>query len=327
MPLPIDAVLGILSDNLEKRKGALPISGKKATAWSHGLHIPVGGETVLYTGQMYQLTPAISSMAGQMARLSDSRITKLMKMGRVFNRIINLSWFMSHSDRKEQAVYNGVLRNVAYLLRTANVEFGYLYNKDLYTGALLYDQGVDDVFIEHAVRVYRILKEHGVKRLITVEPHTTNMFRSVYPSIIKDYDLDVKNYLEVLAESNFKTAAAIEQDLVIHDSCIYARHEGVISEPRKLLANVGAGIHEPECSSRFTHCCGGPLESLFPAKSHEIAEKRIDQLTAGGCTQIVTMCPICMAALKRAGGPQIQIKDISEYLYMACPVDNQVNVN
>jgi Fe-S oxidoreductase len=102
-------------------------------------------------------------------------------------------------------------------------------------------------------------------------------------------------------------------ELVVHDSCVYARHEGIVEEPRLLLKAAGATIHVPELSGKLTHCCGGPLESLFPCKAHEVAEKRVAQLAECG-NSIVTMCPICMANLRRAANGAIEIKDISEYL-------------
>jgi Fe-S oxidoreductase len=324
MPLPIADVLGILSDNLRIREGALPLSVKKATAWAKGLHIPVGGETVLYTGQMYQLTPSINTMSHQMARLEDSAITKFFKVGRSFNKAINLSRFMGSSDRAEQAMYDNILRKIAHMLKMTGVEFGYLYNQDLYTGALLYDEGVDDSFIQHIHRLYRIFQKNGVKQVITVDPHTTNMLRSVFPSFNNEYCVEVRNYLEILAERDLNSVKELNLNLVIHDSCIYARHEGIIREPRLLLENVGVEVHEPVYSGRLTHCCGGPLESLFPAKCHEIANKRVEQLTSCGYTEITTMCPICMANLKRAGGPNVQVKDIAEYLYMAYYAENKL---
>ena len=315
MPLPISHVLGILSDNLQYRKGALPLSVNKATSWAKGLNIPFGGETVLYTGQMYQLTPSINAMSKQMAMLEDSVLTRFFKAGRLFNRVVNLTRFMGYSGHAEQAKYDDILRKIAYLLKAAGVEFGYLYGQDLYTGALLYDEGVDDVFSAHVHRLYRILQENGIKQVITVDPHTTNMFRSVFPSIINGYNLEVRSYLEILAERDLSTVKELNIDLVIHDSCIYARHEGIIEEPRLLLNNAGAILHEPEYSKRLTHCCGGPLESLFPTKCHEIADRRVEQLTLCGYSEITTMCPICMANLRRAGGPGIQVNDIAEYLF------------
>jgi Fe-S oxidoreductase len=321
MPLPINNVLGILSDNLKNRKGVIPLSAAKVDAWTRGLKIPSGGDTVLYTGQMYQLIPAINSMSARMAEFENSWITRFFGAGRILNRVANLSLFMMPGSSKEQKVYDKVLRNIAILLKKAGVQFGYLYGKELYSGALIYDEGIDDVFAEHARRVYRTFKENGVKQVITVDPHTTNMLKSVYPKIIDGYDLVTKSYLEVLAEKGMKPVKQLSLELVVHDSCVYARHEGIVAEPRRLLKTTGAIIHEPELSGRLTHCCGGPLESLFPGKAHEVAQKRVAQLAECG-NSIVTMCPICMANLKRAANGSIEIKDISEHLVNGyCVID------
>jgi Fe-S oxidoreductase len=313
MPLPIDNILGIFSDNLRMRKGVVPLSSGKANAWAKGLNIPFGGETVLYTGQMYQLIPAIDSMSAIMAKFEDSWITRFFGVGRILNRIANVSWFMSMGSGREPARYNSILRNIAALLKTAGVEFGYLYRKELYSGALVYDEGLDDVFKDHARKVYRIFKEHGVKHIITVDPHTTNILKTVYPKIIDGYDLDVKSYLEVLVEKDIRCVNQLALELVIHDSCVYARHEGIVDQPRHLLKIAGATLHVPELSGRLTQCCGGPLESLFPGKAHDVALKRVAQLAECG-NSIVTMCPICMANLRRAASATMEIKDISEYL-------------
>jgi Fe-S oxidoreductase len=313
MPLPIGNVLGIFADNLRNRRGVIPLSSGKADAWVRGLDIPFGGETVLYTGQMYQLIPAIDSMSAIMAQFESSWITRFFGVGRILNRVADLSWFMALNTGKEQVGYNNILRNIARLLKTAGIEFGYLFGKELYSGALVYDEGIDDVFAAHARRVYRLFKENGVKRVITVDPHTTNMLKTVYPKIIPGYDLIAKSYLEVLAEKDLRCINQLPMELVVHDSCIYARHEGIVDEPRRLLKNAGARIHMPELSGRLTQCCGGPLESLFPGKAQEIAQKRLTQLAECG-NSIVTMCPICMANLRRAANNTLEIKDISEHL-------------
>ncbi len=325
MALPIGNVLGILADNLEKRKGVVPLSAKKASAWAEGLDIPVGGDTIMYTGQMYQLIPSINSMANWMAKFENSWLTKFFGVGRTMNQAVNLSWFLSLGSGREQKAYDSLLRNIAHLLKTAGVEFGYLYEQELYSGALLFDEGVDDVFAEQAHRVYRAFKDSGVKRVITVDPHTTNMLRGVYPDIISGYDIEVKNYFEVLAESDFHSTKPLDLDIVIHDPCVYARYEGIIDEPRSLLKNAGVKIHEPELSGKLTHCCGGPLESLFPGQAHAIATKRVEQLASCG-NRIATMCPICLANLKRAAGTALEVKDISEYLVDGCNAERHVGL-
>lgn len=317
MSLPTKHVLGILVDNLLKRKSVLKLSSRTTTKWARGLNIPRGGKTILYTGHMYQLIPSISTLASKMSFFENSWITKFFGLGRIANKFVNLAWFMARTDAKETKHYNDILRNIAQLLQVAEVDFGYLYEDEMYSGALVHDEGVDDPFKQHAQRVFEVFKRNGVKSVITVDPHTTNMLRSVYPKYVEGYNLKVKSYLEVLIDSNLEAARTLDLGMTIHDSCVYARYENIVNEPRRLLSQAGATIIEPENAGKLTHCCGGPIESFFPGKAQTIAKKRIEQLAVAG-GNIVAMCPICLVNLKHAAKDKnIDVKDISEYLVNA----------
>jgi Fe-S oxidoreductase len=254
-----------------------------------------------------------------MGLVEDSFLGKFVFVGRFFNKMFNVSAFVSRPSKADVKLYKQIVHNIAKLLKKAGVEFGYLYKKELYAGTLAYDLGVDDAFSIQAKRVYNLLKENGVSTVITVDPHTTNIMRSVYPTIIDGYDIEVKSYLEVLAASDdFQPLHSIEKEITVHDSCVYARHEGVIDEPRQLLKRAGYTIKEPKDNKALTHCCGGPIESIFPKMSHVIGNNRVQQLkdvTNGGT--VATMCPICMASLKKASGDGLEIEDISSLLVKA----------
>ncbi len=314
MSLPIAPILGIFADNARKRGSVLPLSKQTATGWARGLNLPRGGETVLYTGHMYQMVPAIDAMSAQLALLENSFLTRFFGIGRFMNRFINLSFFMglTASSKKKQHS-NQVLRDIVGLLREAGVEFGYLYEDELYAGALLYDDGLDDAFAEHARRVAKHLKKLGVKRLITVDPHTTKMFRQAYPHFVEDFDIEVQSYLEVLAQAHPAASEHVNGEVVIHDSCVYARYENVCEQPRELLRAAGLSVREPKHFGKSTHCCGGPLESLFPAEAHRISGNRVDQLEAEG-KNVVTMCPFCWVNLSKAAGDRLVINDIASAL-------------
>lgn len=274
---------------------------------------------MLYTGQMWQMVPAINAMSRQLGKY-EGRGTRLFGFARSMNKVVNLTPFLARTTPSERTAYNERLRNIVRLLRAAGVEFGYLYEKDLYPGTLAYDEGLTQGFVAHARRVARTLRESGAKRLITVDPHTTNILRSVYPKVVDGFDLSVRSYLEVLADRTLTATEPLHESVTMHDSCVYARYEGVVEQPRLLLARGGVDIVEPELSGSMTFCCGGPLETLFPGKSTEIARKRVEQLSA--CRpNLVTACPLCLANLQRVAPTGVEVRDISDYLVRAyCPV-------
>jgi len=314
MPLPTGTILGILSDNLRKRGSVLPLSKAASTRWAKGLDLPRGGETVIYTGHMYQLIPAIEAMSKQMAYFENSPITRFFGLGRFMNRFVNLSFFMSLlASGKQRRDYDQMLVSIVRLLHKAGITFGYLYGDEMYSGTLIYDEGLDEIFAPHAKRVYEAFQRNGVKRIITVDPHTTHMMRHVYPKFIENYDIEVVNYMELLAEKDLPQIKADGEERVIHDSCVYARYEEMIDPPRQLLSRAGLTIREPELCGKATHCCGGPIEALFPSEAHRIAGNRVEQLREAG-DRIVTMCPICLVNLRKAAGDTADIDDIASVL-------------
>jgi Fe-S oxidoreductase len=316
MPLPIGDIIGILADNLRLRGSVLPISRRSATRWTYGLDLPRGGETVLYTGMMYQLIPYIEGLVKAEKKLGNSWLSRFTKLGRSINRLVNVSMFMARPTSELRNRYNQVPIDVARLLKAAEVDFGSLYNDDLYTGALTHDLGTDEVVAAHARKVYDRLKKNGVKTVITIDPHTTNMLRSVYPTLVPGYDIKVETYLEVLARNGLDAKQLLGTEVVLHDPCVFSRYEGIIDEPRELLAAAGVIVKEPERTGRLTWCCGGPVESLFPEKAHSNAQKRVEQLRATG-SEIVTMCPMCLVNLSGAADDRVTFSDISHYLARA----------
>ena len=316
MSLPIRDVVGILGDNLRLRGSVLPISARKATRWTQGLELPRGGKTVLYTGQMYQLIPYIERLVGAEQRLGDSPLARFSGLGRRVNRVVNISAFMGRPSKQECAQYDSVPRRVARLLHNAGIEFGCLYEDDLYSGALAHDLGLDELVTVHARRVRENLRQYGVKNVITIDPHTTNMLRTVYPTLLDEYDVTVRSYLEVLADHAQPATTASIGQVALHDSCVYARHEGIVEEPRTLLAGAGLRVLEPRNAGRLTWCCGGPAESLYPDKALATARKRVEQVHAVS-TECVTMCPLCLVNLSKAAGGTVRFRDISEVLIEA----------
>lgn len=320
MALDTREVIGILTDNLRLRGSVLPVPARHATRWARELGLPRGGERVLYTGTMYHIVPYTERLVRLQQRLGGSRLAGLVPLARQLNRLVNGMPLVARPSAAERAEYERVPANVAKLLRSAGVEFGYLYEDDLYTGVLAYDLGAEDVVAGHARRITRIFRRYGVREVVTIDPHTTNMLRSVFPKFVEGYDVSVRSYLEVLAERGLPVEAPLAGDVVVHDSCVYARYEDVTEPPRQLLAAAGLQVHEPSNSRTTTWCCGGPAEALYPEKAAAVAGKRVEQLreaAPGARAECVTMCPICLVNLKKAADHDIAFRDISEYLVEA----------
>lgn len=214
--------------------------------------------------------------------------------------------FIASVKEEEVKEVHAILRNIADALKSVGVDFGYLYEKEPYPGTLLYDLGMDEAFKEHANYVYGLFK--GAERIITVDPHTTHLLRYAFPKYVDGFDLEVINYLELLAEKGYKGKGSGR--FVIHDPCIYARYEGVIEQPRAIL-NVE--LVEPEMTKEDTVCCGGPIEFIAPRLSGKVARDRISQLKAV-CRDVITLCPICLGNLRRWGKEEITVRDIATLL-------------
>ncbi len=117
MPLPVRDVAGILADNLRLRGSVLPIPARRATRWARELDLPRGGETVLYTGMMYQLIPYIERLVALEEKLGDSPLVRFSGLARRANRIVNGASLVARPRARERAEYDRVPANVARLLR------------------------------------------------------------------------------------------------------------------------------------------------------------------------------------------------------------------
>ena len=316
MPLSTGDLIGLMADNLRLRRSVLPIPTRNVTRWARGLDLPRGGTTVLYTGQMYQLIPYIERLVRLEQHFGESWVSRFTSLGRRVNRIVNITAFMAHPSARTRAPYDEIPANVAHLLTQAGVQFGCLYSDDLYSGALAHDLGLDDLVAEQARRVRAVFAKHGVTDVITIDPHTTNMLRSVYPSLIDGFTVRVRSYLEVLAEQSLPVRTTLAGEVAIHDSCLFARRENVLAQPRDLLGRTGITIREPAGTGRSTWCCGGPLESLYPDKALAQARTRVAQLQQVASTG-VTMCPLCLVNLEKGAAGAMSFSDISHYLRRA----------
>ena len=197
------------------------------------------------------------------------------------------------------------MKNIVKILNKSRVSFKYRSELDHYSGILLYDLGDQAGFVEHAKFVAEKLQRAGIKKIITVDPHTTYALKVLYPKYT-GIRFEVKTYFELatLSGGNGK------QSVTLHDPCFYGRYLSLSDVPRRLLANLNIECANTPNSGLFTSCCGGPAESISPRLSNEIGSRRRKELESTGET-IISMCPICIGNLQKAGA---RVEDLSTVL-------------
>jgi Fe-S oxidoreductase len=203
------------------------------------------------------------------------------------------------TSKAEKQKFNGILRSVCRLLTKSGVDFFYRPEMDFYSGILLYDLGDQEGFEEHARFVAKTLKLHGVEKIITVDPHTTYALQELYPKYT-GISFEVQSYFTLLRPN--QVSGNGRPPVALHDPCMYGRYLKLSEEPRRLLTGLGLKFVDVRNCGDFTSCCGGPAESVSPALNREILGHRAAELKASGAP-VVTMCPICLANLLKAGLP------------------------
>jgi Fe-S oxidoreductase len=282
---------------------AMPIAINR---WWKKADLPKEGEVLLVTGLMIQFLPLIRKITRVLEKLEETDRASWIRYARFVPPPLAQFGSLFAISGKELSASNAMLLNIVHLLKLSGIRFAYRPELDFYSGILLYDLGDVDGFADHAYRVGNALSDAGVRSLITIDPHTTYAFKVLYPEYA-GVKFQVYTYMELLQlrGDGFKGLR-----VTLHDPCFFSRYLNLSHVPRHLLAGLGVEIADVQQSGIFTHCCGGPAESVSPKLSREIARRRLDQLEKTGAP-ILTMCPICLENLKRAGG---NVEDLSAFL-------------
>ena len=298
-------IIDVLAANVRKTRNPFGIPKFMVNTWHKKLSLRQEGEALLFTGLMYQFVPYIEKATKYLERFEHSRLAGLARFGKYQpKRLSGVGLSMiTPGDKKKEA--NEIIQNIAWILTKSSVDFYYQTGLDEYSGILLYDLGDQESFVAHAKFVAEKLKKAGVKRIITIDPHTTYALKVLYPEVT-GVRFDVKAYFELL---NLRSNNGRSR-VTLHDPCFYGRYLELSHAPRQALEMLDIECVEVRNSGTFTSCCGGPAESIFPGLSREVMERRVEELKTTG-TPVVAMCPICLGNLKKSGA---QVEDLSSVI-------------
>lgn len=220
-----------------------------------------------------------------------------------------------------------IARAFVQLLARAGVSFAILGTQEESDGDSARRLGNEFLFQELVEKNVEIFKTHGVKKIVTTDPHAFNAFRKEYPDF--GFEAEIIHHTELLArlidEGKLSPTNRVEKKLTYHDSCYLGRYNGVYSAPRYVLSRIpGIELVEMERSRNKSMCCGAGGGNMFreEAGAKRINVLRTEQALATGAQAIATACPYCMTMMidgTKAKGVEDEVGafDIAELLLMA----------
>ena len=298
-------IIEVLANNVRQTTSPFGIPKFMVNKWFKDIDLPKQGEYLLFTGLMYQFSPFIDKSTQYLEKYEGTKMASLLKYAKYMPGYLSGIGLAMITSGKEKKDAGQPLKNIVKLLQKSKVDFAYRSDLDNYSGILLYDMGDQKGFVAHAKKVAQKLKDAGIKKLITVDPHTAYALTELFPKYT-GISFEVKSYFELL-DLGYKDAGL---EVTIHDPCFFGRYLTLSDVPRKILNNLGITASEIRNQGEFTSCCGGPAESISPSLSNEIMEKRVEELKEPG-TPIVAYCPICLGNLKKSGA---KVEDLSTIL-------------
>jgi Fe-S oxidoreductase len=298
-------IIETIAGNLRATRNPFGIPHFLVNRWWRKSDVPGQGDAMLFTGLMYQFIAYIEKSTSYLAKYEDTPLGAYLRYARYVPSYLSGLGLAMITPGREKRKFDRILQDIVKLLKASAVDFYYRPDLDHYSGILLYDLGDQEGFVRHARWLADRLQKAGIKKLITVDPHTTYALKELFPKYT-GVSFEVHPYFELLRLNGGNGRRTV----TLHDPCFYGRYLGLSDVPAKALAGIGIDCAAVEHSGTYTHCCGGPAESISPKLAGDVGLRRLAQLEATG-SPIVAMCPICLGNLRKLGA---DVQDLSSVM-------------
>ncbi len=210
-----------------------------------------------------------------------------------------------------------VARAFATCLNAAGISFAILGQEESCTGDPARRMGNDYVFQMLAGANVETLNRYqmGERTIVTACPHCFNSIGTEYGQLGGHFrvihhaaylrELLAGGRLRVVDADGGSTGSsnggAQGRSVTLHDSCYLTRYNGIVEEPREVLAAVpGIELREMDKRGKETFCCGagGGRMWMEETRGTRINESRTAQALATGASTVATECPFCMTMMK-----------------------------
>ncbi|HLY16399.1 MAG TPA: (Fe-S)-binding protein [Bryobacteraceae bacterium] len=194
-------------------------------------------------------------------------------------------------------------RATARILHAADENFGILGAVEKDSGHDVRRFGEETLFMALRDHNTEAIKESGVKRIVTSDPHAFNALKHDYRDVPPVEHIS-QFMARAMADGKIRlNPVESGQVYTYHDPCYLGRHNGVYDAPRAVLDAVpGLQRVEMRRSRDRSFCCGGGGLALFyePTENERMGVKRVQMAAEAGANVIVTACPFCMVNMEDA---------------------------
>ena len=132
---------------------------EQCARWADGIEFDEDSETLLYTGNMYQLM-AYNSRLVSLAHLAGKQVLGLAARFAT-DHLGTLVLSRCAADRRPEREVSYYLRNICFLLKASGFRFNYLRAEEPYPGTLIHEFGYEKEFIEYGAEVTESAEEEG----------------------------------------------------------------------------------------------------------------------------------------------------------------------
>jgi len=217
-----------------------------------------------------------------------------------------------------------VAQAVAKLLKAGGVNFGILGTEESCCGEPARRLGNEYLFQMQAEKNIEIMKNYGVKRIVTACPHGYNILKNEYPQFGGNFE--VIHHTELIAqlikEGKLKIKKGLNETVTYHDACYLGRYNNIYEPPRQLIKAVpDISLKEMERNRRRAFCCGGGGGHMWleEQEGNRINEMRTEQAMETKAQTVITACPLCLQMFEdgikaKAAEEQLKVMDIAELL-------------
>ncbi|MED1864817.1 (Fe-S)-binding protein [Fictibacillus nanhaiensis] len=241
------------------------------------------------------------------------------KAGEAFEYLFWVSSMGAYDNRSQK-----IALSLAKIMNEAGITFAILGNKEKNSGDTPRRLGNEFLFQEMANANIELFQKHGVKKIITIDPHAYNTFKNEYPEF--GLEAEVYHHTELLAdwikEGRIKPKFEVNETITYHDSCYLGRYNEVYEPPRDILKAIpGVKVVEMDRNRQNGMCCGagGGMMWMEEKAGSRVNVARTEQALAVNPTMIGSGCPYCLTMLSdgtkaKEVEEQVQTLDVVEIL-------------